>query len=98
MPTTTAPGAETTLSTARPPLAPAIRWGRPWRCWRSSVSAAYLIWRWGFTLDGSALWVGVPLILAETYGLVMLVLLAFSCWRTSARVSPDPLPAGGSPS
>ena len=30
------------------------------------------MWRWGFTLDGIALWLGLPLVLAETYGFVML--------------------------
>ena len=89
MPTTTAPecGDHALDRRARRSL-PRSAGGRPWRCWRSCVSAAYLIWRWGFTLDGSALWLGAAAVLAETYGFVMLVLLAFSCWRTSARVSP----------
>lgn len=52
----------------------------------------YLGWRWGFTLDGAALAVGVPLALAETYALLMLGLLAFSCWALSDRPAPAPLP------
>jgi cellulose synthase (UDP-forming) len=51
----------------------------------------YLVWRWGFTLDGPAIWLGAPLAAAETYGLVMLLLLAFSCWRMARREVPPPL-------
>ena len=58
--TTTATGsAETTP--ARPPARrsrPPSAGRRPWRCSRSSLPAAYLVWRWGFTLDGTALWLG----------------------------------------
>lgn len=55
------------------------------------AAGGYLVWRWGFTLEGSALWLGVPLALAETYGLVMLGLLTFSCWRLADRPTPPPL-------
>lgn len=56
------------------------------------ASLAYLVWRWGFTLDGPALWLGAPLAVAETYGLIMVLLLAFSCWRMARREVPPPLP------
>ena len=49
------------------------------------------MWRWGFTLSGSAMWLGVPLAMAETYGLAMLALLTFSCWRLADRDTPAPL-------
>ncbi len=55
------------------------------------AAGGYLVWRWGFTLEGSALWLGIPLALAETYGLVMLGLLTFSCWRLADRPTPEPL-------
>ncbi len=55
------------------------------------AGAVYLGWRWGFTLDGASLWVGTPLALAETYALIMLALLAFSCWALSDRPQPPPL-------
>lgn len=55
------------------------------------AAGGYLVWRWGFTLQGSALWLGVPLALAETYGLAMLGLLTFSCWRLADRTTPPPL-------
>ena len=72
-------------STARPPLAPAARWAQAVALLAILAAGAYLVWRWGFTLDGTACGSGLPLVLAETYGFVMLVLLAFSCWRTTGR-------------
>src|SRR5512141_3175116 len=56
-----------------------------------TAAAGYLVWRWGFTLSGSSLWLGIPLAVAETYGLVMLGLLTFSCWRLSERPVRPPL-------
>jgi len=55
------------------------------------ASVAYLVWRWGFTLHGDSVWIGAPLAVAETYGLVMLALLSFSCWRLSVRRPQPPL-------
>jgi cellulose synthase (UDP-forming) len=56
-----------------------------------AASLVYIVWRWGFTLDGPGIWLGAPLAAAETYGLVMLALLAFSCWRMARREVPEPL-------
>ena len=53
-----------------------------------AAGAVYLVWRWGFTIDGADLWLAIPLAVAETYGLLMLVLLTFSCWRLAARPRP----------
>ena len=76
----------TRYDSTAPPLAPQPSAGPGARA-RRPPSACYLVWRWGFTLGGS-LWLGLPLILAETYGLVMLVLLAFSCWRRPTGPAP----------
>lgn len=57
-----------------------------------AAGALYLFWRWGFTLGGASLWLGAPLALAETYALLMLALLAHSCWALSDRPRPRPLP------
>ena len=57
-----------------------------------AASLVYIVWRWGFTLDGPSMWLGAPLAAAETYGLLMLALLAFSCWRMARREVPPPLP------
>ncbi len=56
-----------------------------------SAGLGYLVWRWGWTLAGASLWIGLPLLVAETYGFVMLLLLSFSCWRLSERPVPPPL-------
>jgi cellulose synthase (UDP-forming) len=56
-----------------------------------AAALVYVVWRWGFTLDGPAVWLGAPLAVAETYGLAMLALLAFSCWRMARREVPPPL-------
>ena len=81
----------------RPPLAPAVR-TVPVRWWTHltvvvalAASLVYIVWRWGFTLDGPSMWLGAPLAVAETYGLVMLGLLAFSCWRLARREVLPPL-------
>ncbi|HTI35783.1 MAG TPA: glycosyltransferase [Miltoncostaea sp.] len=72
-------------------LAPAARVAQAVALLAILATGGYLVWRWAFTLDGAALWLGLPLVAAETYGFVMLVLLAFSCWRTTRRSSPRPL-------
>jgi len=90
MPQLTADAAET-RTTQRPPLAPVSRRAQALVLAALVAAGGYLVWRWGFTLRGSALWLGVPLGLAETYGLIMLALLAFSCWRLSDRPAPPPL-------
>lgn len=60
-----------------------------------ALAVAYIVWRWGFTLAGSSLWLSVPLVLAETFGVVTLGLTVFTCWRLSER-EPGPPPEGRS--
>jgi Glycosyltransferases, probably involved in cell wall biogenesis len=57
-----------------------------------AVSFIYITWRWGWTLDPDALWLSVPLALAETYGLMAAALLTFTAWRLRHREAPAPLP------
>lgn len=45
-----------------------------------AVSVAYLIWRAGFTLNLSAWWLSVPLLLLEVHAVAGLALFAFSLW------------------
>ena len=66
---------------------------RPWVRQALAVAAlcagaAYLVWRWGFTLTFGTLWLGLPLILAETWALVTLTLFVFEAWRRTERVTP----------
>jgi cellulose synthase (UDP-forming) len=57
------------------------------------LSLAYLIWRWGWTLNTDALWFSVPLALAETYGLLAAACLTVAGWRLTHRHPPEPLSA-----
>jgi cellulose synthase (UDP-forming) len=79
-------------SVGRPGLMPADRRAQALALAALSLGLLYLTWRWGWTLDPGSLWIALPLVLAETYGLVMMVLLSFSCWRLADRPLPPPLP------
>lgn len=79
-------------SVGRPGLMPADRRAQTLALAALVLGLGYLTWRWGWTLDPGSLWLGLPLVLAETYGLLMMVLLSFSCWRLSDRPLPPPLP------
>ena len=50
----------------------------------------YIAWRWGWTLNWSAPWFSIPLVLAETWGLVSGFIMVHSVWRIRHR---QPLPA-----
>ena len=54
-----------------------------------AASAIYVTWRWGWSLQGTALWFSLPLVLAETYGLLVAALLTWVAWRLRERT---PLP------
>jgi cellulose synthase/poly-beta-1,6-N-acetylglucosamine synthase-like glycosyltransferase len=45
-----------------------------------AVSVAYLVWRAAFTLNPSAWWLSVPLLLLEIHAVAGLALFAFSLW------------------
>src|SRR5687767_11306729 len=53
-----------------------------------AMSAVYLTYRWGWTLNRDALWFSVPLALAETYGFVTLLFLLITSWGPRRRVPP----------
>jgi cellulose synthase (UDP-forming) len=50
-----------------------------------AVGAAYLTWRWGWTLRWDSAWLGIPLIVAETWALTAVALFVFSAWRLQRR-------------
>lgn len=50
----------------------------------------YIVWRWGWTLNWHAPWFSIPLVLAETWGLVTGFIMVHSVWRIRHR---QPLPA-----
>ncbi|HET7460613.1 MAG TPA: glycosyltransferase [Longimicrobium sp.] len=53
----------------------------------------YIVWRWGWTLNWHAWWFSVPLVMAETWGLVSGFVMVHSVWRIRHR-SPLPAPPG----
>jgi cellulose synthase (UDP-forming) len=55
---------------------------------------SYIGWRWLDSINWSAWWIAVPLILAETYSLVDTALFGLTVWRLKERGEP-PLAAEG---
>ncbi len=51
----------------------------------------YVAWRWLESLNWSAWWIAVPLVLAETYSLIDVLLFGATMWRMRERTAP---PAG----
>ena len=54
----------------------------------------YLTWRWTDSVNWAAWWIAVPLVLAETYGLVDVTLFGLTMWRARKRGEP-PAPIEG---
>ncbi|OUM45662.1 glycosyltransferase [Arthrobacter sedimenti] len=52
----------------------------------------YVSWRWLESLNWSAWWIAVPLVLAETYSLIDVLLFGMTMWRVRERTPPDPPP------
>lgn len=54
----------------------------------------YVLWRWLFSVNWSAWWIAVPLVIAETYSLIDSLLFALTMWRVKRRPPPPPPPPG----
>ncbi|BDZ44824.1 cellulose synthase [Naasia aerilata] len=54
----------------------------------------YLAWRWLFSLNWDAVWIAVPLVLAETYSVIDVGLFALTMWRARRRPEPPVAPEG----
>ncbi|NCT90366.1 glycosyltransferase [Cellulomonas sp. APG4] len=52
----------------------------------------YVAWRWLESVNWSAWWIAVPLVLAETYSLVDVLLFGTTMWRVRVRTPPAPAP------
>ena len=50
----------------------------------------YVAWRWLFSLNWDAWWIAIPLIIAETYSLIDVLLFGMTMWHAKTR--PAPLP------
>jgi cellulose synthase (UDP-forming) len=58
------------------------------------VGLNYIAWRWLFSLNWSAWWIAVPLVLAETYSLIDVSLFGLTMWRARDRPRPPAAPDG----
>jgi len=50
----------------------------------------YLVWRYMFSLNLDALWLSIPFVLAETYGMLDMTLFLFMMWKRKERTSLPP--------
>ena len=73
------------VNAAGPPLAAAERGRQTLALLALVAGVAYLAWRWGFTLSPGSLWLGLPLLIAETWALTAVTLFIFSTWRLTTR-------------
>ena len=56
----------------------------------SILGVNYVVWRWLASVNWDAWWIGVPLVLAETYSLVDSLLFGLTMWRLRERPDPPP--------
>ena len=54
------------------------------------LGVKYVVWRWLFSVNWSAWWIAVPLVIAETYSLIDSLLFGFTVWRLRDRPAPPP--------
>jgi cellulose synthase (UDP-forming) len=53
----------------------------------------YMAWRWLFSVNWSAAWISVPLVLVETYSLIDAILFGLTMWKLRVRDTPPSPPA-----
>lgn len=54
----------------------------------------YIAWRWLESVNWSAWWIAVPLVIAETYSLIDTFFFALTMWRARERPAPTSPPTG----
>lgn len=54
----------------------------------------YVAWRWLESVNWSAWWIAVPLVLAETYSLIDTILFSSTMWKARTRPTPTSPPEG----
>ena len=50
----------------------------------------YILWRFSASINFDALWLSIPFILAETYGIVDMTLFLMTMWKPKERIPPAP--------
>jgi cellulose synthase (UDP-forming) len=54
----------------------------------------YIIWRWLFSVNWSAAWISLPLVMVETYSLIDAFLFGVTMWKLRERGDPPAPPDG----
>ncbi|MBO1753088.1 glycosyltransferase [Actinotalea sp. BY-33] len=54
----------------------------------------YVTWRWLESVNWSAWWIAIPLVIAETYSLIDVLLFGTTMWKAKTRPAPPPPPPG----
>ncbi|WP_375504578.1 glycosyltransferase family 2 protein [uncultured Jatrophihabitans sp.] len=80
------------LSVRKPPPYPSLAVVRPLVVLTVVLGLNYLVWRWIFSINWSAWWIAVPLVVAETYSLIDSMIFGFTMWRLQRRPDPGPPP------
>jgi cellulose synthase (UDP-forming) len=65
---------------------------RVWVVLAVVLGVNYVVWRWLSSVNWSAWWIAVPLVLAETYSLIDLGLFGMTVWRSRQRGAPPQPP------
>ena len=87
-------GARVTARTPRVPLTGRLLALRVLILVTAALGINYVAWRWLESINWSAWWIAVPLVLAETYSLVDSLLFGLTMWRLRRRGEPPPPPEG----
>jgi cellulose synthase (UDP-forming) len=58
------------------------------------LGANYIVWRWMDSVNWSAWWIAVPLVIAETYSLIDTFFFCLTMWRARERPAPVSAPEG----
>lgn len=69
-----------------------LLWLRIWTVLTLVLGFNYVGWRWLASINWSAWWIAVPLVLAETYSIIDLTLFSITIWRSRQRGEAPPPP------
>ena len=53
----------------------------------------YIAWRWAASLNWDAWWIALPLVIAETYSLIDVMLFGMTVWKLKIRKGAPPPPS-----
>ena len=71
----------------------AVFWTRLLVLFTLILGVNYIGWRWVASLNWDAWWIAVPLVAAETYSLIDVLLFGMTAWRRKRRSGPPAAPA-----